>query len=187
MNYLTIYPTTIADGPGVRVSIYVSGCHFHCKGCHNPESWNFNAGQEFTDETLETLFNYCNHDYIRGLSILGGEPLNKNNRSVVRDIIVDFKRRFPNKDLWIWTGYEYNDLTAELTALGQAPFKQAFYTLLNILSNTDVLVVGQFLLDKRDITKNNLYRGSTNQRVIDVKKSLETNSCVYLDGIPNNS
>ena len=99
MNYLTIYPTTIADGPNVRVSIYVSGCCFHCKGCHNHESWDFNAGQEFTDETLDELISLCDHDYIRGLSILGGEPLAEANRPTVAKIIFAFKQRFPDKDI----------------------------------------------------------------------------------------
>lgn len=187
MNYLNIYSSTIADGPGVRVSIYVSGCHFHCKGCHNPESWNFEAGQEFTDETLEQLMNYCNHDYIKGLSILGGEPLSEANRSIVANIVYEFTYRFPEKDLWIWTGYEYHDLLDEMKAKSTNPFKKAFYELFTILDSVDVLVTGQFLIDQRDITKDNLYRGSKNQRVIDVKKSREAGRIIYLEGIPNNS
>ena len=187
MNYMTIYQSTIADGPGVRVSLYVSGCHFHCKGCHNPESWNFDAGQEFTDETLEQLMNYCNHDYIQGLSILGGEPLAEENRSIVANIVYEFTHRFHKKDLWIWTGYEYQDLLNEMKAKSTEPFKKGFYDLFNIISNTDVLVVGQFLIDQRDITSANLYRGSRNQRVIDIKKSREAGRTIYLEGIPNNS
>ena len=187
MNYLNIYSSTIADGPGVRVSIYVSGCHFHCKGCHNPESWNFEAGQEFTDETLEQLMSYCNHDYIQGLSILGGEPLSEANRSIVANIVYEFTHRFPQKDLWIWTGYEYQDLLKEMKSKSTNPFKKAFYELFTILDSVDVLVTGQFLVDQRDITKDNLYRGSKNQRVIDVKKSREAGRTIYLEGIPNNS
>lgn len=186
MNYLTIYSSAIADGPGIRVSLYVSGCHFHCKGCHNEISWNFDAGEPFTNDTLEQLMNYCDHDYIRGLSILGGEPLAEENRSQVLDIILEFKNRFPEKDIWMWTGYEFDELYNQLHKLSEDPFKKDYYTLYNIINNVDVMVIGRFILEKRDITANNLFRGSTNQRIIKVKESFERGEPIYVENLPNN-
>lgn len=164
MNYMQIYQKTVSDGPGIRVSLYVSGCDLHCKGCHNPESWNFSAGKPFTSDALDDLFKACDHDYVRGLSILGGEPMSAKNRQMVLCIASAFKEAFPEKDLWLWTGYELDEIRDDLK-------NSAF----------DVAVVGRFILEQRDITSNNLWRGSKNQRVIDV------HTMKPLEGIPNNA
>ena len=105
MRYNKIREMDISDGEGVRVSLFVQGCEFHCKNCFNPETWNFKGGKEFTTETLNTLLELCDKDYIKGLSILGGEPMHPNNRETVVDIMRAFKYKFPNKDIWMWTGY----------------------------------------------------------------------------------
>ncbi len=171
MRYAKIRKTDISNGPGIRVSIFVQGCHFHCKGCFNADTWDFNGGKEFTEDTLNTLLDLCKNEHIRGLSILGGEPLTEENRSSVLDIILEFNNRFPEKDIWMWTGYKFDDLLNQLNNLSKEPFKKNYYTLFNILNNLDVLVDGQFEIDKAD--PNLKYKGSANQRVIDVKKTLQ--------------
>lgn len=176
MRYAKIRKTDISNGPGIRVSIFVQGCHFHCKGCFNGDTWDFNGGKEFTEDTLNTLLDLCKNEHIRGLSILGGEPLAEENRSYVLDIILEFKNRFPEKDIWMWTGYKFDDLLNQLNKLSKEPFKKSYYTLFNILNNLDVLVDGQFEIDKAD--PNLKYRGSANQRVIDVKKTLQNQEII---------
>lgn len=172
-NYLKIYKNTVADGNGVRVSVYLAGCPMqpHCKGCHNPESWDFNAGKEFTTETLAEVLAACNNDYIAGLSLLGGEPLAPANIQTTLTLVHEFKSKFPNKTLWIWSGYNWEVLVqraAESDILAE------------ILSCTDVAVTGPFEIDKRDITHANMWRGSTNQQVVDVQKSLSKNEIITI-------
>ena len=113
MRYNKIREMDISDGEGVRVSLFVQGCEFHCKGCFNPETWNFEGGKEFTTDTLNTLLELCDKEYIKGLSILGGEPMHPNNRETVVDIMRAFKYKFPNKDIWMWTGYTLEKLLSE--------------------------------------------------------------------------
>ena len=113
MRYNKIRKMDISNGEGVRVSLFVQGCEFHCKNCFNPETWNFEGGKEFTSETLNTLMKLCDDNKIKGLSILGGEPMHPNNRETVVDIMRAFKYRFPNKDIWMWTGYTLEKLLAE--------------------------------------------------------------------------
>ena len=155
MRYAKIRKTDISNGPGIRVSIFVQGCSFHCKGCFNEDTWDFKGGKEFTSEIFDTLIELCKKDHIQGLSILGGEPLHPSNRSMVYHITERFKKECPNKDIWLWTGYKYE-------VIDDAK---------DILEYVDVLVDGQFEIDKAD--PNLKYRGSANQRVIDVKKTLQ--------------
>lgn len=169
MHYNQIIEDCISDGPGVRVSLYVSGCRNHCKGCHNPNSWDFNFGEEFTEEIKNNILNYLSKPYIAGLTLCGGEPLEPENQIELIKLCKEVKNKFPEKTIWCYTGYEWENIKDS-----------------NILNYIDVVVVSKFVLNLRDITINNLWRGSTNQRVIDVKESLKQNKKVYIKNIPNN-
>lgn len=159
MRYYKIRKMDIANGPGVRVSIFMQGCTFNCKDCFNPETHDFNGGQPFTEQTIDKVLQLCAAEYIQGLSILGGEPLHPQNIGGTTQLAQAFKQRFPQKTLWIWTGYLWEDLR------DQAVFKCV-----------DVLVDGPF---KTELSSPTLqYKGSSNQRVIDVPQSLKSNTVV---------
>lgn len=160
MRYNKIREMDISDGEGVRVSLFVQGCEFHCKGCFNPETWNFEGGKEFTTETLDTLLRLCDKKYIKGLSILGGEPMHPNNRETVVDIMRAFKYKFPDKDIWMWTGYTLENLLSE----NDEDIK-------SMLIYLDYLVDGQFVEEKKNL--NLKWAGSENQRWIDIQKSMK--------------
>lgn len=173
MNYAEIKKYDIANGIGVRVSLFVSGCRHYCKGCFNSEAWDFSYGKEFTDATVSEILEACDKKYIRGLSLLGGEPLDPNNQGEVLKLIKEFKKRFPDKTIWCYSGY---DLEKELL-----PLKIGEPEILSeILNNIDVLVDGEFIEDKKSLELR--FRGSSNQKINDVKKSLEANKAVWLDG-----
>ena len=167
MRYADIKKYDIANGIGVRVSIFVSGCTHHCKGCFNPEAWDFNYGKRFTKDTIDEIIDALSPSYIKGLSLLGGEPLDPNNQKGILSLLKKVKEIYPNKDIWCYSGYLYEYL------IEQSKTKD---DIKEILSYIDVLVDGKFELDKKDITL--LFRGSSNQRVIDVKKSLKENKVV---------
>ena len=162
MRYNLIRKMDIADGPGVRVSIFLQGCEFHCKNCFNAETWNFDKGEEFTDKTLEKLLNLCSEDYIEGLSILGGEPLHPRNIDGTIKIAKAFRERYPKKTLWVWSGYLFENVVNK-----------------DIFNYIDVLVDGQYVDELHDFRLK--WRGSSNQRVIDIKKTLKTNEIVLLE------
>ena len=160
MRYNLIRKMDISNGPGVRVSIFMQGCAFHCKNCFNPETWDFNGGQEFTDKTIEEVLDLCKEDYIKGLSILGGEPMHPNNIEGTTKLAKAFKEKYPNKTLWVWSGFLFDkDLKDK-----------------EVLKYVDVLVDGTFVNELHDPTLK--WRGSSNQRVIDVQKSLKQNKIV---------
>lgn len=163
MKYAKIRKMDISNGEGVRVSLFVQGCSFHCKNCFNQETWDFNGGKEFTTAEIQKIIELADKDYIAGLSILGGEPLHNNNVDEVFHIVATFKEKFPNKDIWLWTGFKFED------AIKDSKRKL-------ILCNIDVLIDGKFVLEQRDITLK--LRGSSNQRVIDCKKSLAENKII---------
>ena len=163
MKYAKIRKMDISNGEGIRVSLFVQGCSFHCKNCFNQETWDFNGGKEFTTAEIQKIIELADKDYIAGLSILGGEPLHNNNVDEVFHIVATFKEKFPNKDIWLWTGFKFED------AIKDSKRKL-------ILCNIDVLIDGQFEEDKKDITLK--WRGSSNQRVIDCKKSLAENKVI---------
>ena len=163
MRYNKIRKMDISNGEGVRVSLFVQGCSFHCKNCFNQETWDFNGGKEFTTIEIQKIIELANKDYIAGLSVLGGEPLHNNNVDEVFHIVATFKEKFPNKDIWLWTGFKFEDAIKDS--------KRKF-----ILRNIDVLIDGQFEEDKKDLTLK--WRGSSNQRVIDCKKSLAKNKII---------
>ncbi len=163
MRYNTIRKMDISNGPGVRVSIFMQGCHFHCKGCFNEETWDFNGGEEFTDETINRVLELASADYIVGLSILGGEPMNPKNIDGTTKLAKAFKEKFPNKSLWAWSGYLFDkDLSDK-----------------EVMKYLDVLVDGTFKIDLFDPTLK--WKGSSNQRVIDVQKSLKKKKVVLYE------
>ena len=169
MNYADIKYCDVANGKGVRVSLFVSGCTHHCKGCFNEETWNFHYGKPFTEETEKQVLDYLDNSYIAGLSLLGGEPFEHVNQQGLLPLLRKVKARFPEKNIWCYSGYLFDE---ELKKESRA---RCEYTD-EMLSMLDVLVDGRFEEDKKNITL--LFRGSENQRLIDVKKSLEQDKVV---------
>ena len=163
MRYNKIRKMDISNGEGVRVSIFVQGCHFHCKGCFNPETWNFEGGKGFTSQTLTLLLDLCSNPTRKGLSILGGEPLNDENYSGVLEIVKAFRKdkRLSGKDIWLWTGYEIEDI------LNDKSKKE-------ILNYLDYIICGQFIEEQKNLRLK--WAGSNNQRWINVKETLKNGS-----------
>ena len=151
MHYIGLSSCDTANGPGVRVSLFVSGCTLRCKGCFNPESWDFEAGKPFTEETVETICRYLDEPYVAGLSILGGDPLEESNIPVVTDLARRVKERYGDKrDVWLWTGRIYEK-----------------HADLPLWQWVDTVVDGPFV-EKRKVTQKGLWYGSDNQRVIPI-------------------
>jgi anaerobic ribonucleoside-triphosphate reductase activating protein len=171
MNYADIKTVDIQDGTGIRVSLYVSGCHFHCKGCHNQEAWDFNYGKKFDDSTIDYILELLDHSYIAGLSLLGGELMELVNQQELQKLVKRVKEKFPNKTIWCYTGYDFeNDIMNDM--YGKHDFTK------NMLKYIDIMVDGQFIEDKKLVDLK--FRGSTNQRKIDVQKSLSEGKLVRL-------
>lgn len=167
MNYIKISKCDTANGTGIGVVLWVSGCNRHCHGCHNPQTWDFNAGQPFTEDTMQELLEALNKPYISRLTLSGGHPLEPKNLEVVYKIIKTVKENFPNKSIWLYTGYIFE------YAL---PNNDVY----NIVSLCDVVVDGRYNEHEKDISL--AWRGSSNQRVIDVQKSLKQNEVIlYCD------
>ncbi len=163
MNYGTIKKTDIANGLGVRVSLFVSGCTHHCKGCFNSETWNFSYGNPFTQETEQEIIEALSREYISGLSLLGGEPMEPENQRVLLPLIKKIRELFPEKNIWCYTGYTFEtDLLEESRAKCECTQE--------MLHNIDILVDGEFVEELKDISLQ--FRGSSNQRIIDVKASM---------------
>lgn len=160
MRYNKIRRLDISNGPGMRVAIFMQGCAFKCKNCFNPETHDFNGGKEFTDEVIDHILDLGKAPYIAGLSILGGEPLHPNNIEGTARLAKIFKANYPDKTVWVWSGFLFDRDLKDKEAL----------------KYIDVLVDGQFVDEKKDLTLP--YCGSTNQRVIDVQKSLKKGEIV---------
>ena len=158
MNYSAIRTCDIADGPGVRVSLFVSGCTHCCKGCFNESTWDFAAGELFTEETAMRIFEACAPSHIAGLSLLGGEPFEPENQRALLPFLRKFRERFPQKDVWAWTGCVY-----ERELLKESPWRCEVTD--EMLSLIDVLVDGPFVESLKDISLR--FRGSSNQRILD--------------------
>ncbi len=173
MNYAAIKTHDIANGPGVRVSLFVSGCTHHCEGCFNPETWDFHYGQPYTAETEQAILDACDKPYIRGLSLLGGEPFEPVNQKALLPLLRRFRVRFPEKTVWCYSGYNY-ELDMLTGQLGDWAVTKEMLSLL------DVLVDGEFILNQKDL--NLRFRGSANQRIIDVPRSLEHDQVLWWDG-----
>ena len=159
MNYATIKPFDIANGPGVRVSLFVSGCTHHCKGCFNSEAWDFNYGGHFTQDVEDQILNALNHPWIDGLSLLGGEPFESEHQEVLLGLLERVHKELPGMTVWAYSGYTFEEVK-------DSP----------LLKYVDVLVDGKFMQRKKNISLQ--FRGSENQRVIDVKKTFETGKVV---------
>ncbi len=164
MRYNKIRKMDISNGPGVRVSIFFQGCHFHCPGCFNADTWDFDGGKEFNDDVINHILDLCNNDVISGLSMLGGEPLNPKNILGSTKLAKLFKEKYPNKTIWLWSGYLFDEYIYDK----------------EIIDYLDVIIDGQFKIDlSSPLLK---FKGSSNQRVIDVKKTIKNkNIIIYED------
>ena len=175
MNYATIKWCDIANGEGVRISLFVSGCTHHCKNCFNQVAWDFNYGEPFTDAVAEKIFAELASSYIAGVSLLGGEPLEPQNQEALLPFVKALKRRYPQKSVWCYTGYTLDERSGTLCEAE----KNTEYTK-ELISLFDVLVDGAYVEELKDIRLK--FRGSANQRVIDVQKTLAKGECVpYLE------
>lgn len=154
MNYLAIDEFDVANGPGVRVTLWLSGCDHHCKGCHNPESWDFNVGKPFGEAEINNIKQLLKNPYIKGLTLTGGDPIYHSSNETLLSFLKDVKNDYKDKTIWCYTGFTFEQLSKNL----------------RMLQYIDVLVDGPFEIDKRDITLK--FKGSSNQRIIDVQESL---------------
>lgn len=176
MNWAEIKTNDIANGEGVRTSLFVSGCRHHCKNCFNDIAWDFGYGELFTEETMEKIFDSIDHPWINGVTLLGGEPFEPENQRVLVPFLVMLREKFPDKTVWCYTGFTIEQI------LGKSePKSRATTDVSNeMLSLIDVLVDGPYVESLHDISLK--FRGSSNQRVIDMKKSIESNKIVlYLE------
>lgn len=162
MRYNVVRKMDISNGPGVRVSVFMQGCEFHCKNCFNPETWDFEGGKEFNNETIDDVLNLCSQSYIKGLSILGGEPLHPKNIEATTKLAKAFKDKYPNKNIWVWSGFKFDEDLKDK----------------EVLNYIDVLVDGRYSDELHDPTLK--WKGSSNQRVIDVPKSLKNKQIVEI-------
>lgn len=172
MHYATIKECDVANGPGVRVSVFVSGCNHHCKGCFNEIAWNFEYGNEFTQETIDRVLKDLDKDYIEGLSLLGGEPLEHSNQKGLLPLIKQVKEKFPNKSIWCYTGFDF-----EKDVMGNM-YKNWDETK-ELVDNIDVIVDGKFEQNLKNPSLK--FRGSSNQRIIDVPKSIAKKEIIWAD------
>lgn len=173
MNYSAIKYNDVADGPGIRISLFVSGCTNHCEGCFNKDTWSFDHGEPFTDKTIDEILDNLQLVRYTGITILGGEPFELQNQPTVLDFMKKVKAKFPEKTIWMYSGFTYDkDL---------APGGKRYIdgTTDQILSIADVLVDGRFVLALKNICLK--FRGSENQRVIDLKKSTYGNVVLFFD------
>ena len=161
MRYNLIRKMDISNGPGVRVSIFMQGCSFHCKNCFNPETWDFEGGQDFTEDTINKVLELSDKKEVKGLSILGGEPMHPTNIEGTTKLAKAFKEKYPEKSIWAWTGFKYEDIKDN-----------------DVFNYIDVLVDGQYKDELHDPTLK--WRGSSNQRVIDIKESKKQNKVCEL-------
>ena len=169
MNYATIKPRDIANGPGVRVSLFVSGCTHRCPGCFNEEAWDFDYGQPFDQSTIDEILELLQPDYVQGLTLLGGEPFDPRNQSAIVELLRQIKAKYPHKSIWAFTGYLF-DRDILPGRLGDPTITREY------LSYLDVLVDGPFIQSRKNLTLR--FRGSDNQRLIDVPESLSRGEVV---------
>ena len=167
MNYAEIKNVDVANGPGVRVSLFVSGCPHHCPGCFNPESWDFGYGRPFDQEAMDKILRLLMPNHIKGFSLLGGEPFAPENQKAVLDIVRRLKNEYADKEIWCWTGYRFEDLEAD--RVGEHSRE--------LLEEIDVLVDGPFIEAQKDLGLR--FRGSTNQRIINIPASIPVQSIVF--------
>lgn len=172
MNYADIKQYDIANGPGVRVSLFVSGCTHHCRNCFNREAWDFSYGTPFTAETVEQIISYLDKPYVRGLTLLGGEPFERDNQAALLPLLREVKKRLPDKDIWAFSGYDFEKDIAGYMYREWEPTKE-------LLSMIDVLVDGEYIEEQKSL--NLRFKGSANQRTILVQESLAAGRPVLYD------
>ncbi|MBO5913381.1 MAG: anaerobic ribonucleoside-triphosphate reductase activating protein [Clostridia bacterium] len=171
MNFAKINKNDIANGSGVRVTLFVSGCTHHCKGCFNQEAWDFGYGQPFTEDIENELLEALSPSYIKGLTLLGGEPMEPQNQRVLVEFLAKVKERYPQKTIWCYSGYTFEELTGKSRARCDVTDR--------MLSYIDVLVDGKFVEELKDISLR--FKGSSNQRLIDLKATLDKGEVVLWD------
>ena len=164
MNYAALKPFDVANGPGVRVSLFVSGCRHMCKNCFNKEAWDFNYGEPYTEAETEKIIEAMKPDYIKGFSLLGGEPFEKENQAVLCEVLEKIRKAYPEKTIWCYTGFSYDTdlLTGKICD---------FSITKRMLDCIDILVDGKFIEEEKDLSLR--FKGSRNQRIIDVQASLK--------------
>lgn len=180
MRYAQIRSMDISNGEGVGVSLFVQGCPFHCFNCFNSETWDFNGGKEWTEEIKDKFMKIIDRPYIKRVSFLGGECLAEQNLDGVLDLIKEIRNSFPEKTIWLYTGYELSEIVKQEQYEKVSGIPSVWSKRWEIISNVDVLVDGEYIDEQKDLTLK--WRGSKNQRVIDVKQSLAQNKVVlYCD------
>lgn len=173
MNYADIKRCDVANGEGVRVSLFVSGCTHHCKECFNKEAWDFDYGEPYTEQETERIMDYLAPDYVAGLSLLGGEPMEPSNQEGILPLLRRVKETYPEKTIWCYTGYLFDQDILEKMCRESEITKE-------IVSYLDIVVDGEFVEAQKNLKVN--FRGSDNQRIIDVKKTLEAGEIVRWKG-----
>lgn len=169
MNYADIKQYDVANGPGIRISLFVSGCNHHCKGCFNEEAWDFNYGKPFTDETIDMIIEYLASPHIAGLTLLGGEPMEPINQKALLPLVKRVKETYPDKSIWCFTGFRFDeDIVGRM--LNSVPETR------EILSYFDVMVDGKFVEELKNVSL--IFKGSSNQRTILVQESLQSDKIV---------
>lgn len=179
MRYAQIRSMDISNGEGVGVSLFVQGCPFHCKNCFNSETWDFNGGKEWTEETKNKFMELIDRPYIKRVSLLGGECLAEQNLDEVLSLIKEIRISYPEKTIWLYTGYNFDLLNSKYNEYKYTSFAanaDEWLTRWEIISNVDVLVDGEYIDEQKDLTLK--WQGSKNQHVIDVKQSLAQNKMV---------
>ena len=171
MNYHKIEKFSVANGPGIRVVLWVSGCSLHCKGCHNPLTWGFYSGKLFNETAKQELFKALNKPYIQGITFSGGHPLEPENVYDVYNLLMEIKAKLPQKDIWLYTGYTLDILNFTTLQKGISPECTHHNMINQILHMCDIVVDGPYIEEQRDITLP--FCGSKNQRLIDVKETLK--------------
>lgn len=179
MNYLKIEHEDVCNGTGLRVVLWLSGCSHHCYNCQNPQTWNPDSGIPFDESAKQEIFNELSKDYISGITFSGGDPLHENNLDEVLKLVQEIRISFPEKTIWLYTGYNFDLLNSKYNEYKYTPFAanaDEWLTRWEIISNVDVLVDGEYIDEQKDLSLK--FRGSKNQRVIDIKQSLAQNKLV---------
>lgn len=181
MNYACIREMDISNGESIGVALFVQGCHFHCKNCFNSETWDFNGGKEWTEDIKNKFLKLIDKPYINRISILGGEPLADENVENILKLVNEIRISFPNKNIWIYSGYTFEEMQLLSKGLDQESMRFNKYNKMrqDILKSCDVLIDGRYIDSERDITLK--WRGSKNQRVIDLKKTYQEKRIVLYE------
>ena len=183
MNYLQITHEDVCNGDGLRVVLWLSGCSHHCYNCQNPQTWNPDSGIPFDESAKQEIFNELSKDYISGITFSGGDPLHENNLDEVLKLVQEIRISYPEKTIWLYTGYDFDLLNSKYNEYKYTPFAanaDEWLTRWEIISNVDVLVDGKYIDEQKDLTLK--WKGSKNQHVINVKESIKNNKIIlYCD------